>query len=295
VLCQLSAEAQILNRIKNKVQQAIERKVQEKVEEKVDREVDKAAGKAVDEAWEAVFGPGATDEREQSSVDTAKLQQLRSLMGGSANVHVEPTYTFDTRTTLKLAYLPKSGKVEPPKYLEMYLTDGANYSGSAIRQEGKDGESGQMFIIADYANKAMILLMSEGAQKYATHLSMDSTLYPPPVEADATVNWNEVTEWRGYRRLGSRTIQGYACEGYVMANETGKSEVWVTRDMDVTMGNPFYPGNMRSNLPREIPYGVPVEVSAEDLTTGDRTLMTLSEVKKGIGLTLRMSDYPRPY
>lgn len=295
-LAPIFGNAQILNKLKSKVQQAIERKIEQKVEEKVEREVDKAAGKAVDNAWDAVFGADAATYN-GSSIDTAKLKQLSSVFN-QANVPTESQYSFDIKTTLEMKFIPKSGKLEPPTMLEMYFKQGTKYTGSTYKADAAKNQGEMMFMIADYQNKALVVLMGDNEQKYRTVMSMDPALFNLSNQVETqqeNIDWNNVTEWRGYKKLGKRTIMGYSCDGYTITNEIGKSEVWITRDELFGMENFFNSANMgvQSKFPKDIPYGMLVEMHSEDLKTGDKSIFSLKEVKKGINQVYKMSDYPK--
>ena len=296
IIAPVYGNAQILNKLKSKVQQAIERKIEQKVEEKVDREVDKAAGKAVDNAWDSVFGADSATYN-GSSIDTSKLRQLSSVFN-QANVPTESQYSFDIKTTMEMKFIPTSGRLDPPTMLEMYFKQGTKYTGSAYKADASKNEDKTMFMIADYQNKALVVLMGDNEKKYRTVMSMDPALYNQSNQVEKQqepVDWNNVTEWRGYKKLGKRTIMGYSCDGYTITNEIGKSEVWVTRDELFGMENFFNSANMgmQSKFPKDIPYGMLVEMHSEDLKTGDKSIMTLKEVKKGINQVFKMSDYPK--
>jgi len=289
------SKGQILNKLKSRVQQAIERKIEQKVEEKVEREVDKAAGKAVDNAWDAVFGVDSTYSH-SSGIDTNKLKQLNASFS-QPNLPIENIYSFDIKTSLEMKFIPRSGRLEPPTMLEMYFKQGTKYSGSTYKADATKNQGEMMFMIADYQNKALIVLMGDNEQKYRTVMSMDPALYNQSNQVEKQqepVDWNNVTEWRGYKKLGKRTIMGYSCDGYTITNEIGKSEVWITRDELFGMENFFNSANMgiKSKFPSEMPYGMLVELHSEDLKTGDKSIMTLKEVKKGINQVFKMIDYP---
>jgi hypothetical protein len=295
-LAPVFGNAQILNKLKNKVQQAIERKIEQKVEEKVEREVDKAAGKAVDNAWDAVFGADAATYN-GSSIDTAKLRQLSSVFN-QANVPTESQYSFDIKTTLEMKFIPKSGKLEPPTMLEMYFKQGTKYTGSTYKADATKNQGEMMFMIADYQNKALIVLMGDNEKKYRTVMSMDPALFNLSNQVETqqeNIDWNNVTEWRGYKKLGKRTIMGYSCDGYTITNEIGKSEVWITRDELFGMENFSNSANMgvQSKFPKDMPYGMLVEMHSEDLKTGDKSIFSLKEVKKGINQVYKIIDYPK--
>ena len=296
IIAPVYGNAQILNKLKSKVQQAIERKIEQKVEEKVDREVDKAAGKAVDNAWDSVFGADSATYN-GSSIDTSKLRQLSSVFN-QANVPTESQYSFDIKTTMEMKFIPTSGRLDPPTMLEMYFKQGTKYTGSAYKADASKNEDKTMFMIADYQNKALVVLMGDNEKKYRTVMSMNPALYNQSNQVEKQqepVDWNNVTEWRGYKKLGKRTIMGYSCDGYTINNEIGKSEVWVTRDELFGMENFFNSANMgmQSKFPKDIPYGMLVEMHSEDLKTGDKSIMTLKEVKKGINQVFKMSDYTK--
>jgi len=289
-LAPVFGNAQILNKLKNRVQQAIERKIEQKVE----REVDKAAGKAVDNAWDAVFKADSATYN-GSSIDTAKLKQLSSVFN-QANVPTEAQYSFDIKTTMEMKFIPKSGRLEPPTMLEMYFKQGTKYTGSTYKADPTKNQGEMMFMIADYQNRALVILMGENEKKYRTVMSMDPAIYNQSNQVnpkEAPVDWNNVTEWRGYKKLGKRTILGYSCDGYTITNEIGTSEVWITRDELFGMENIFNAGNMgmKSKFPSEMPYGMLVEMQSEDLKTGDKSIFSLKEVKKGINQVYKMSDY----
>ena len=199
---------------------------------------------------------------------------------------------------MEIKLIPKSGRLDPPTMMEMYFKQGTKYTGSSYKADASKNQAETMFMISDYQNKALIVLMSDKEKKFRTVMSMDPTLYNLSDEVEKQqepVDWNNVTEWRGYKKLGKRTILGYSCDGYAITNEIGKSEVWITRDEIFGMENFFNAGNMgmKSKFPSEMPYGMLVEMHSEDLKTGDKSIITLKEVKKGINQVFKISDYPK--
>jgi hypothetical protein len=213
------------------------------------------------------------------------------------NLPIENIYSFDIKTSLEMKFIPRSGRLDPPTMLEMYFKQGTKYTGSSYKADAIKNEDKTMFMIADYQNKALVVLMGDNEKKYRTVMSMDPSLYNQSNQVEKQqepVDWNNVTEWRGYKKLGKRTIMGYSCDGYTITNEIGKSEVWITRDELFGMENFFNSANMgiKSKFPSEMPYGMLVEMHSEDLKTGDKSIMTLKEVKKGINQVFKMSDYP---
>lgn len=101
-----------------------------------------------------------------------------------------------------MKFIPKSGKLEPPTMLEMYFKQGSKYTGSTYKADASRNQGEMMFMIADYQNKALVVLMGDNEKKYRTVMSMDPALYNQSNQVEKQqepVDWNNVTEWRGYK------------------------------------------------------------------------------------------------
>lgn len=73
-------------------------------------------------------------------------------------------------------------------------------------------------------------------------------------------------------------------------------EVWVTRDESLGMHNMFKANNnakqVRGKIPENYPYGMMMEMTSEDLKSGDKTVMRVTDISKNAQVSFTMSDYP---
>lgn len=289
------AEAQIFKKLKKKAQQAIE----QKAEDKIDEEMQKAADRMVDNSWDAVFGGMALDEENG---------ELPFLFTGNATT--EDVYTFNTVTTMKITSERSNGHSEPPMFMDMHFNKDAQYTGTAFRGGEMDKAGGSVFIIYDFKNAAMVMLLSSEDGKFsfaydwqqALEYADDTLVRADSLAGDSAavpeeINWDEVDEWNGYTKIGSRTIAGYNCDGYRSENAEGSGsiEVWVTRDTDFGMANMFKANantkQLKGHMPEDYPYGMMVEMTAID-ENGDKTMMQITDVKRDVKVEYAMADYP---
>lgn len=289
------AEAQIFKKLKKKAQQAFE----QKAEEKIDEEMQKAANKMVNNSWDAIFGNMALN---------GENAELPFIFNGNATT--EDVYRFNTITTMKITNERSDGSSDPPVFMDMHFNDEAQYTGTAFRGGEMDKAGGEVFIIYDFKNAAMVMLLSsedgkfsfaydwQQALDYADETmaqadSMASDTAPAPEE----INWDEVDEWNGYTKIGTRTIAGYKCDGYRSENTDGNGsmEVWVTRDATHGMANMFKANTnakqLKGHMPENYPYGMMIEMTAVD-ENGDKTMMEITDVKKNVDVSYTMADYP---
>jgi hypothetical protein len=145
----------------------------------------------------------------------------------------------------------------------------------------------------------MLMLMSSDDDKFsiaydwkqAVDLTNDSL-----IAKEEEVNWDEANNWHGYSRIGQKNIAGYSCEGYQSQNDEIKTEIWVTRDEGYGMGNMFRANSntkqLKGKLPEDYPYGMVMEMVSEDLESGDKTIMRVTDIQKNADVNYKMADYP---
>lgn len=278
-----TTKGQILKRLQQKAEQAVERAV----EKKVDQELEKAANRMVENSWNAIFGTAEGGNK--------GIGNLPFTMG--ANVKTEDEYAFDIMARMKMEGVDAKGKPAEPVYMETYFAENAPYTGTKIQSEEMQQEQGDIFIIYDFANAAMLILMEaeEGKFSFAYGFA-DAENYLKEANEDTDVNWEEVDQWNGFTRIGSKTINGYACEGYRMEDEEAINEVWVSRDesfgMEKWMGANSNTKQLQGKLPSNYPNGTLVQSIYKDKSSQESMTMTLEEVKKNLNTRYRMADYP---
>lgn len=277
----IDAEAQLFNRLKDKAKEA----AAEKAEEKLSEQVEKAAQQAVEDSWNSVFG--------DISADSASGGVPFSM---DSNVKTEDAYHFDTITTMEIETIKKDGKSDPPVIMDMHFNTTKMYTGTRFSGEEMKREDGDLFIIYDFKNSAMLMLMENEKDKFSFGYEWEQTLENAEAGQGEEVDWDDVDEWQGYTKIGSKNIQGYECDGYRSENSDRVVEVWVSRDESLGMHNMFKANanakQVRGKIPEDYPYGMMMEMTSEDQQSGDKTIMQVTDIKKNVQVTYAMSDYP---
>ncbi|SMO45722.1 DUF4412 domain-containing protein [Fodinibius sediminis] len=275
-----SAEAQLLNRLKKKAKAAAEQKAEEKLSEQVEL----AARQAVEKSWNTVFGEVSAD----SSFGPLPFSM-------NSNVETEDVYNFDTATTMEITTVRSDGQAEPPAIMEMYFNEEELYTGTRFSSEEMKQDEGDLFIIYDLKHSAMVMLMENKNDKFSFAYDWEQSL-ENPLSEEEEINWEEVEEWQGYTKIGTKNIQGFECDGYRSENSEGVVEVWVSRD-DFFGSHHLFKANantrkMRGTLPENYPYGTMMEMISEDRASGDKTIMKVIDVRKNVDTRYAMADYP---
>lgn len=278
------AQAQLLNRLKKKAQNAAEKKAEEKISERVER----AAEQMVENSWNSVFG-----EMPEDSTSGTKLPFMRS-----SNVTTEDEYNFDTITTMEIETLKKNGKSDPPVIMNMHFNEHEMYTGTQFESEEMKKEEGDLFIIYDFKNSAMLMLMRSEEDNFSFAYDWNQPL--ENMQNDSTeyedIDWDEADEWQGYTKIGNKNILGYNCDGYRSKTDHENIEIWVTRDADFGMNNLFRANanakQLKGKIPENYPQGMVMEMNTEDLKSGDKTTMRVTDINKNARVSYKMSDYP---
>jgi hypothetical protein len=283
----LDANAQLLDRLKRKAKEAAERKA----EEKITQEIQKKAEQMVEKSWNSIFGEVVTDSNSASYNLPFKF---------NSNVTTEDVYHFDNITTMEMETVKKDGTSDPPLIMEMHFNQNEMYSGTKFLSEDLKKENGELFIIYDFKNSAMLMLMSDDKDKFSFAYGWEPVVDSVGmVEGDQTaeeVNWDEADEWQGYSKIGSKDILGYTCDGYRSQGEKGIMEVWVSRDKtfgknDVLKAN-ANTKQLKGKIPEYHPFGMIMEMKSEDLESGEITTMKVTDVKQNARVQYTMTDYP---
>lgn len=278
------SEGQILRRLQQKAENALEKKV----EEKIDREMEKAAERMVENSWDAIFGGGGEGGKAGNGLPFSL----------NSNVTTEDNYRFDIITMMEIENIKANGKSDPPMIMEMHFREGAQYTGTKFTSEEMKKNQGDMFIIYDFKNSAMVMLMASEEGKFSFAYDWtDAMAYAENMEeTEEEIDWDEVNEWEGYTKIGTKNIAGYSCDGYVTENEETRTEIWVTREETFGMENMFGANanskQMKGKIPENYPFGMFMEMTMENKGEGEKTIMRVTEVNKKANVSFAMSDYP---
>jgi len=279
----INAEAQLLNRLKKKAKQAAEQKAEDKLTEEVER----AAQHAVERSWDSIFGDISSD---------SSGKRLPFTMG--SNVKTENAYHFNIVTTMEIQSVGKNGEAEPPIIMAMHFPKDAMYTGTRFESEEMKKDEGDLFIIYDFKNAAMLMLMSNENDKfsfaYDWQQQIESTKSDSLYQND--IDWEEVDEWQNYKKIGSKNILGYDCDGYRSETNNEIIEVWVSRDAEFGMNNIFQANanakQLKGKIPEDYPQGMIMEMLNEDLINGGKTTVKVIDINKNANISYSMADYP---
>lgn len=278
----LDAEAQLLNRLKKKAKQAAEQKAEEKIAEQLQR----AAEQAVERSWNSIFGEWEADS-------SGKMRVPFSM---NSNIETEDRYSFETITTMEMRARDKNGKEDPPVYVDMHFNDDDFYTGTKFHSQDMEKKEGDLFIIYDLKNKAMLMLIEDEDNKFSFGYEWDQYLIENDSLSQTESDWEEIEEWEGYEKIGSKDILGYSCDGYQSQTDEQTVEIWVSRDNDFGMTQLFKAQanakQMRGKIPEDYPHGMVMEMHTENLKNGDKISMKIINIDKNANISYSMADYP---
>jgi len=280
-----SAFAQIgLDRIKNQAGNALGNAIDRKIE----TEMNKMADKAVNKYWDRVLG-----KYYQGAFEGADGK------GGfpfilSDDVTTEANYNFTNNVVVKVDSYKKNGKLDNSMNMTMHFAGSDFYMGTQIEDGDAKKNKEEMFIVNDFKNKAMIILMNNNGEKMsmAYSLLIDEKALAEMTETEVENETPNLT----YTKIGTKTIMGYTCQGYAYEDDDSKSEVWAT-DTDIygiqSMFNMQKFGKDSPALPDGYPSGALMEVTSIDKKSNEKSVMQVVEINKSATLNIRMSDYPK--
>lgn len=279
------AEAQLLNRLKKKAQDAAAQKAEEKLAEAVERK----AEQMVEQSWNSIFG-----EWEENTDGEGRTP----IFSMNSNVATEEAYRFHTITTMEIETVDKDGKTGPPMLMKMHFNDDEMYTGTQYESEEMRKESGNVFIIYDFKNSAMIMLMQSEDDKFSFAYDWQQTLEQTEALEDGEEDFeqDEVEDWNRYSKIGTKTIAGYSCEGYRSEGDREITEVWITREADFGMQRMFRANanskQLRGKVPIDYPQGTMMAMESQNLETGEEIRMQVVEIHRDANVTYSMNDYP---
>lgn len=287
-----TADAQLMNRLKDRAKKAAENKV----EEKLSNEVEKAAERAVENSWRSIFGDEFGEEGDGINVSFTM----------NSNAETEEAYNFDVISTMEIETVEEDGNSEGPMIMKMHFNNAESYSGTQFSGEQMDDSDGEMFMIYDLKNESMVMLMEneDGKFSFAYDWRQALDLAEDFEEMDSELNTDtesdpdteEVDEWENFEEIGTKTIAGLECRGYRSEYEDSVMEYWVTEDEDLGIYKMLrineQTKNLKGNVPDDYPRGMLMEMVQEDLKSGEKITMRVTDINKNASVTYSMSDYP---
>jgi hypothetical protein len=295
-----TSSAQVLKRLQKAASDAAAAAAERKVEEKVNQKVTEMTEKAFDSAFDSIFGPtegGSSSGGASAGSGNAGAAKMPFFFG--ANITKEPVYSFDTVVTYEMESIAKNGKSEGTFEMISHFNTKEQYTGTALVSEEMKAQNGNLFIIYDFKNMAMIMLMQSEEGKFSMGYKWDdvtitSTL--DSLERYEEVNWDELDTWGSYRRIGTKNVAGYSSTGYEVSADGMKTEIWVSREFDKDFYGLFSANNnakqLKGFVPPNYPYGMLMEMNFINGQTNERVTMKVTKVDQNVSVRYVMSEYP---
>mgnify|MGYP003148345493 CR=1 FL=1 len=204
-----TSQAQFFKKLKQKVQQTVENTVTDNVAEKAAQETDKS----LDNLWEGKMGNGLF------------------AMGGEQVPYADipESYDFDWEYVVEME--TKQGNLN----LNYYLKNQATYFGTKMEQ------AGEMFMVMDTKNKFMLMFMSNNKN----NIVMGTKINEDALHEDGMETYNNAE----IRKLGTKNILGYECQGYETETEDYLVTFYVTDKAPVSFNSIFSAKNQKQVPP----------------------------------------------
>ncbi|WP_081208435.1 DUF4412 domain-containing protein [Salegentibacter sediminis] len=208
LFCISTMEAQFLKKLKEKVEKKVEHAVTENISDKAAHE----ANKSLNKMWE-------TDLKNSPIPMGANRVDISE---------VPNAYNFNWEYQLNME--TKDGKVDMTYLLE----ENAPYFGMRMPQaEG-------MFMVLDMDRKLSIMYFSSGDNNFITASKIEDLTNP-----EDDTNPYENSE---LKKIGTKNILGYECQGYETETEEHKFTFYLTQEAPISFANMYSDKN--SNIPK---------------------------------------------
>lgn len=279
------AKSKTNNRIDNRIDRGIDKGL-DGIENAFKRKnKDKKKDKSSDDDTKA-----ASASEDEMSEEEANAMVMRALggMGGGSTVDLPSEYAFDHRVDMVITTFDKKGKQDAVQNMQVLFSDKKPYMGVSVQVEGTNSVS-----VIDMEAMLMVMLMDMGSNKMAMTIDLNSEWLE---ENDD----ESITAMESFKKTGrTKTILGYKCDEYVMTDDEGTTEFWITREDDLDIYRAF--GAMSASSPdnkkgkgNSLPAGHPGGMTM--LTTmvsndGEKMIMEVTDVKKNSPLSIQTAGY----
>jgi hypothetical protein len=293
-----TADAQLFNRLKERAKQAAE----QKAEEKLSNEVEKAAERAVEKSWNSIFGDGF------GSASGSEDGGFNLPFSMNSNAETEDSYTFQVVTTMLLEVEDSDGSREDPVEMQMHFNKDNLYSGTKISGSQMDEEDGEVCLVYDMKNESMVMMMESEDGKYSFaydwknaqdigNMYADFEEMEDEYEEETADSEMEDTGWPELERIGTKTVAGIECQGYLMQDDTESTELWLTEDAEygiqhILQINSATKAVNGKTLPDNYPTGMLMEMIQVNKDSGEKMTMKITDINENADVTYTMADYP---
>jgi hypothetical protein len=200
---------------------------------------------------------------------------------------------------MEVQNIQKNGNNEEPMLMHMHFNEEGMYSGTKFSGDQMEGDEGDVFIIYDLKNESMVMLMENEDEKFSFAYDWkQAQQYLEESEETEQDTESELAEdeWENVENIGTKTIAGLECRGYRTETEDHNSEYWVTNEENFGIQNALRVNSntkqLKGKVPEDYPSGMMMEMTLEDLKSGETTTMRVTDINKNAGVHYNMADYP---
>lgn len=261
VVYSTAAQAQFLEKLQKRIEERAQKRVEQKVEEKVDQAVDKTID-APEKALKETKNNNKTQKKSPAI-------NLNALMNSSESIEMPASFDFQK----KVVYEVTDDQSKQVQQLTYWFGKDEQIFGI------ETGYDLHTFIIYDLHQEAMMMFSEKEKKVQIISLSAMGAIF----ESDEN-NANE-TGYTFKKVPGSKKINGYLCEKYMMSTDTMEGEFWFTKEVDVNIADfskTFLSMAKKSNqnVPQMNAYelGFMMEMKAKDNSSKAVTEMTVIEI-----------------
>lgn len=275
---------------KKGLKKGIEKSVQKKAEEVAEQEMNKQLDKAL---------PTEEQKDPKQNGGMSPLEaRIMAAAGINTNVAYEKYYTFDAEMVMELEQIVPDQEPQKSGYKSYFSKTAKDYAMDFVNPENNS----RGLIIFDSKNAVMLILSDEEEKKsgMATSLGIPDSVVNEMNQATQSAEVEEITDeqiamYTGYRATGrTKNIAGYNCKEYSMENETGKMDVWATREVIYDYSKAYgFMGGMQvlATGGSTVLMGTVMEMNFLDKQTSGKSNFRVSSISLNRSNSLDISDY----
>ncbi|GET28390.1 DUF4412 domain-containing protein [Prolixibacter sp. SD074] len=283
-----------LKKMADKALKKTEEKAGQRAEDKMDQQIDKGLDKVED----SLAKDSVSNSEGEVSPEARQQQRMMKGMGMSGEpVPIEKEYDFNYSTKMVVKSYKKDGTLVSDGILVTFMNPGRhNFAYEFEGGSTNEGSKGNGIYIFDFKNKATIILHDQDGKRTGLVYGLDLTMNADSLFAAGEEMPDNATDMStlnpNLKKTGrTKNIAGYKCEEYVYDDEKERADIWITRDVKLQtrdLMSAVFKSAMYSN---GMPWGFFMESESLDKETGERSVLTVTEVNKNRDMKFDLSQY----
>lgn len=298
---QATAQNNTIERTKERAKQKTNNRIDNKIDNKIDEGLDAIEGlfkrkkkkKKKNDDDDNIENTSDNSSSENQENDGTEF--LNKMLGGSGNIEIKSSYSFNSNFTMHTEMYKKNGKKDGDMFMRYYNSADPNYMAMEMLEATSEEKTEKIHskIIVDGSQQAMITLMEENKQAVAMKI--------PNVEnyeqaQDQEQNAEEAMKGVKITRTGrTKNILGYTCSETIMETDDMKAISWTTKQVQLSQfkafAGMFLQNKKEKNQLMAIPMEFTMEIESTDKKTGEKVKMTVTEINENQNSSINMSNY----